>query len=61
MEIREIMEEIYERHTGHGRDKLRKDMERDKFMSPEQAREYGLIDRLVAPQGAARFPGEGGA
>jgi len=59
-EIRQIMEEIYQRHTGHGREQLRTDMERDKFMSPEQARDYGLIDRLVEPQTTTRFPGEEG-
>jgi len=59
-EIREIMEEIYERHTGHGREKLRRDMERDKFMSPQQAQDYGLIDRLIEPRETTRFPGEDG-
>jgi len=59
-EIREIMEEIYERHTGHGREKLRRDMERDKFMTPQQAQDYGLIDRLIEPRETTRFPGEDG-
>ena len=57
-EIRGIMEEIYERHTGHSREKLRADMERDNFMSPEAARSYGLIDRLVEPTDGTRFDGE---
>lgn len=57
-EIRRILESIYERHTGHASEKLRADMERDNFMSPERAVEYGLIDRVVQPRGADRFPGE---
>jgi ATP-dependent Clp protease protease subunit len=57
-EIRRIMESIYERHTGHAPAKLRTDMERDNFMSPEKAVEYGLIDRVVQPRGSDRFPGE---
>lgn len=59
-EIRQSMEEIYQRHTGHGREQLRRDMERDNFMSPEQALDYGLIDRVVEPRELTRFPGEGG-
>ncbi len=60
-EIREIMESIYERHTGHGREKLRRDMERDNFMSPSAAAAYGLIDRVVEPRTAAAEPtGSGG-
>ncbi|HEX7002007.1 MAG TPA: ATP-dependent Clp protease proteolytic subunit [Trueperaceae bacterium] len=54
-DIRNMMEEIYHRHTGHTREKLRTDMERDRFMSPEQALEYGLIDRVVEPRVQGRF------
>jgi len=54
-DIRDMMEEIYQRHTGHPREKLRRDMERDRFMSPEQAVEYGLIDDVVRPRTSGRF------
>lgn len=56
--LREIMEGIYERHTGQAKDKLRRDMERDFFMNPEEAMEYGLIDRMVSPKQAGRFDSE---
>ncbi|MEJ2666540.1 MAG: ATP-dependent Clp protease proteolytic subunit [Deinococcales bacterium] len=55
MEIRDILEAIYEQHTGHAREKLRRDMERDKFMAPEEALAYGLIDRVVEPRQLGRF------
>lgn len=54
-DIRDMMEEVYQRHTGHPREKLRRDMERDRFMSPEQAVEYRLIDDVVRPRLAGRF------
>ena len=37
---------VYERNTGKGRDQLRQDMERDNFMTAEQAVAYGLADKI---------------
>lgn len=59
-EIRGIMEEIYERHTHHPREQLRRDMERDNFMSPEAAQRYGLIDRVIEPREQAPAGRAGG-
>ena len=39
--------EIYVKTTGQTYDKLAADMERDKFMTPEEAVAYGLADRIV--------------
>ena len=38
---------IYEKHTGQTLEKLREDTDRDRFMSPEEARDYGLIDKVM--------------
>ena len=38
---------IYEKHTGQPLDKLKDDMERDKFMTPNEAVLYGLADKIV--------------
>jgi ATP-dependent Clp protease, protease subunit len=54
----DILETLYERHTGHARSQLRRDMERDNFMSPHEAVEYGLIDRVVEPRAVGRFGSE---
>ena len=40
--------EIYEKTTGQSLDKLKADMERDKFMTPTEAVEYGLADRVIS-------------
>ncbi len=57
MEVRDMLESIYQRHTGHSREQLRRDMERDNFMSPVQAMDYQLIDRVVEPRNMSRFGG----
>ena len=38
---------IYEKHTGQPLDKLKDDMERDKFMTSPEAVAYGLADKIV--------------
>jgi ATP-dependent Clp protease protease subunit len=50
VKIREKLNEILARHTGQSIEKIRRDTERDFFMSPEEAQEYGLIDRVLYPE-----------
>ncbi len=45
--LREIMTNLYVKHTGQSAEKLTRDMERDFFMTPQMALEYGLIDEVV--------------
>jgi ATP-dependent Clp protease protease subunit len=47
LELRERLEEIYADHTGKAKEQISNDMERDRFFTPLQAQEYGLIDRVV--------------
>ena len=44
---RETMVRIYARHCGRQIEEIERDVERDFFMTPEQARDYGLIDSIV--------------
>ena len=44
--------EIYAKTTGQPIDKLKADMERDKFMTPTEAVEYGLADRVISSRAA---------
>ncbi len=46
-----INHEILARHTGQPYDKVVKDTERDNFMSPEDAKEYGIIDMVYTATG----------
>jgi ATP-dependent Clp protease protease subunit len=47
LELRDRLNHIYVHHTGQPIEKINLDMERDKFFKPEEAREYGLIDRVI--------------
>jgi ATP-dependent Clp protease protease subunit len=49
LKARATLNDIYARHTGQPADKIARDTERDNFMSAEEAREYGLIDLVLAP------------
>jgi ATP-dependent Clp protease, protease subunit len=46
--VKRRLEEIIAEHTGQPLERVAKDMERDYFMTPEEAREYGIIDRVLA-------------
>jgi ATP-dependent Clp protease, protease subunit len=47
LELRKRTDEIYSQHTGQTVEQVHDDMERDRYFTPEQACEYGLIDRLT--------------
>ncbi len=47
LRLREIGNEILVRHTGQPMEKIQRDMERDFFMSSEEAKEYGIIDAVM--------------
>lgn len=47
VKTKEKLTRIYEKHTGNNYDKLFQAMERDNFMSPPEAKEFGLIDHIV--------------
>ena len=46
--VKRRLEEIIALHTGQPLEKVGKDMERDYFLSADEAKEYGIIDRVIA-------------
>ena len=44
-----VIVKILADHSGKTEDKLKKDMDRDYFMSAEEATEYGLVDKVLEP------------
>jgi ATP-dependent Clp protease, protease subunit len=47
MKTRARIDEIYAHHTGQPVEQVHTDMERDRFFKPDQAVEYGLIDKVI--------------
>ena len=48
LSLKKRLNEIYSKHTGKSVDDIKKALERDKFMTPEEAKQFGLIDEVVA-------------
>lgn len=48
LRIRENINDILEKHTRQPKEKIQADIERDFIMTPDQAKDYGLIDHIIA-------------
>ena len=51
IKTREQLNRLYADRTGQTYEKIANDMERDYYMSPEEAKTYGLIDQVIAKRG----------
>ncbi|MCB0701943.1 MAG: ATP-dependent Clp protease proteolytic subunit [Ignavibacteriae bacterium] len=47
--IREVLYKIIGEHTGKDAKQIKKDADRDNYMTPEEAKAYGLIDKVLTP------------
>jgi ATP-dependent Clp protease, protease subunit len=52
VKLRRRMEEIYSEHTGRSHEEVSDVLERDRYFTPEEAKAFGLIDRVVNGRGA---------
>jgi ATP-dependent Clp protease protease subunit len=48
MRMRNQLEELYARHTGQPVEKVRKDIDRDKILTAAEAKDYGVVDTVLA-------------
>ena len=55
--LRKRLNEIYSKHTGQDVAKIEEALDRDRFMSPTEAKEFGLIDEVVSERPQALDPG----
>ena len=51
LSLKKRLNEIYAKHTGRSVDEIKKALERDKFMTPQDAKSFGLIDKVVSKRG----------
>ena len=47
MSLKKRLNEIYSKHTGKNVEEIKQALERDNFMTPENAKDFGLIDKVV--------------
>ena len=47
LDMRKRIDKIYAHHTGKTEEEVNRDMERDRFFKPDEAADYGLIDRVL--------------
>ena len=45
--LKKRLNEIYAKHTGRSSQEIKDELERDKFMTPNEAKDFGLIDKVV--------------
>lgn len=53
MIVREKLDSILARHTGRNKEDIKRDTERDNFMGPTEALDYGLIDKVMETRASA--------
>ena len=59
--LRDRLNAIYAEHTGQSLDVIERNVDRDKFLTPEEARDFGIVDDIVARRPAAPdAAGDGG-
>jgi ATP-dependent Clp protease protease subunit len=56
LHARERINEILSFHTGQALEQIEVDVDRDRFMSPDEAKGYGIIDRVLEPGDPGREP-----
>jgi ATP-dependent Clp protease protease subunit len=49
--LRGQMNELYSKHTGRPVEQIERDMDRDRYMSAEEAKQYGIIDSVISHRG----------
>ncbi len=51
LRLQNRIREILVLHTGQTEERIARDSDRDFFMTPDQAKEYGIVDQIIGPAG----------
>ena len=55
LDMKEKLNKIYEKHTKQKIDLIRKTLERDHFLSPSEAKKFGIIDEIIDNRSQMKF------
>lgn len=61
LRVRDELNRIFVHHTGQSLERIQRDTDRDFFMTPEQAREYGIVDEVISSKPTPRAVTEAAA
>ncbi len=61
LRVRDELNQIFVLHTGQSMERIQRDTDRDFFMTPEQAREYGIVDDVISSKPTTRAVTEAAA
>ncbi len=53
LKLKDTLEEILAKHTGQPIERIKQDTDRDYFMSAEEAKDYGIVDKVIVSRGKA--------
>lgn len=56
LETREVLNQILAKHTGQPLEIIAKDTDRDRYLTSEQAKEYGLVDEVLSNAAQSKMP-----
>ena len=59
LRTRDNLNQLLVKHTGQAIERIKNDTERDYFMSPVEAKEYGIIDEVIAHKVPGQEPDKG--
>jgi ATP-dependent Clp protease protease subunit len=54
LRIKSVLNDILVKHTGQPKDRVNEDTDRDRFMTPQEAKVYGLIDEVIVSRNGRR-------
>jgi ATP-dependent Clp protease, protease subunit len=55
--MRELLETFISRHSGRSMEQVKKDIERDKILTADEAVEYGIVDEVIRSRKLSAVPG----
>ncbi|MGQ0846462.1 MAG: ATP-dependent Clp protease proteolytic subunit [Sporichthyaceae bacterium] len=56
LRMRSLLEEMLSKHSGQPIEQVRKDIERDKILTAQQAKEYGIVDDVISSRKSSLLP-----